>query len=85
MLIWSASRISGASTKTIEQLLVDAGVAYKEFHQKFVRDVWITEGIEVDELWNFNYAKEKNVDTSINLYDSLETAALTLPLIRRQS
>ena len=51
---------------TIHKLIVDAGEVCEKFHDKHVHSVKIRERIELDELWNFVYAKEKNVPYAIN-------------------
>ena len=56
----SISRVSGASINTISKLLVDAGKACIAFHDRHVRDVH-SRRVQVDEIWQFCYAKKKNV------------------------
>ena len=57
----STSRITGASINTISRLLVDAGNACAVYHDETVRNVR-AERIQVDEVWSFVYAKQKNVE-----------------------
>ena len=57
----SISRVTGASINTITKLLVDAGEACVAFHNETVRNV-NAERVQVDEIWQFCYAKAKNVD-----------------------
>ena len=59
----SISRVTGASINTVTKLLVDAGEACVEFHNETVRNVK-SERVQVDEIWQFCYAKEKNVKTA---------------------
>ena len=59
----SISRITGASVNTITKLLVDAGEACIAYHGEHVRSV-NAERIQVDEIWQFCYAKERNVETA---------------------
>src|SRR5947209_19825154 len=56
----SISRVAGVSINTVTKLLVDAGTACILFHDKMVRDVK-AKRVECDEIWSFNYAKQKNV------------------------
>lgn len=56
----STSRMTGASKHTILNLLQDLGCACAEYHNRHVRNVK-AKRVEVDEIWQFCYAKEKNV------------------------
>ena len=56
----SVSRITGVSFNTVAKLLVDAGNACSEYHDRVVRNVKARR-VQVDEIWAFCYAKEKNV------------------------
>ena len=56
----SISRITGVSINTVAKLLVDAGNACSDYHDKAVRNVRAGR-VQVDEIWSFCYAKEKNV------------------------
>ena len=56
----SISRITGTSINTVTKLLVDAGRTCAEFHDRNVRKVKPTH-LQCDEIWNFCYAKKKNV------------------------
>ena len=58
--IRAVERMSGCSKHTITKLLVDAGKACMAYHDQHVRDVK-TSRIQVDEIWSFTYAKQKNV------------------------
>lgn len=44
----------------VSKLLVDAGKACAAFHDEKVRDVKARR-VQVDEIWSFTYAKQKNV------------------------
>ena len=57
----SISRVTGASINTITKLLVDAGRACIAYHDEHVRGVK-AERVQVDEIWEFVYAKERNVE-----------------------
>ena len=56
----SISRLEEVSINTVSKLLIEAGEACMDFHNDHVRNV-IAERVEVDEIWQFCYAKEKNV------------------------
>ena len=57
----SISRIEDVSINTVSKLLVDAGEVCVNFHNNHVHGVK-AKRIQVDEIWQFCYAKEKNVD-----------------------
>ena len=59
----SISRVTGASINTVTKLLVDAGNACADFHDEHVRGVR-SERIQADEIWQFVYAKSKNVQAA---------------------
>src|SRR5688572_9296987 len=54
------ARMVDVSINTVSKLLVDAGKACAAFHDDNVRDVQ-TRRVQVDEIWSFTYAKQKNV------------------------
>lgn len=54
------ARIADVSINTVSKLLVDAGGACAAFHDERVRDVQARR-VQVDEIWSFTYAKQKNV------------------------
>jgi IS1 family transposase len=56
----STSRITGASINTVSKLLEDAGEVCAAFHDEQVRSVK-AKRVQVDEIWSFVYAKDKNV------------------------
>jgi len=56
----SISRTVGVSINTVSKLLVEAGEACAEYHDKTVRDVPAS-SVQCDEIWSFCYAKDKNV------------------------
>lgn len=58
--IRATSRITGVAKGTILTLLEDVGTACAEFHDRRVRGVK-SRRIQCDEIWQFCYAKEKNV------------------------
>jgi IS1 family transposase len=58
--IRSVTRLTGASKNTVIKLLIDAGKACMAFHDENVRNVQ-SKRVQVDEIWSFTYAKQKNV------------------------
>ncbi len=58
--IRAVTRLTGASKNTVTKLLIDAGKACAAYHDEHVRDL-TSKRIQVDEIWSFTYAKEKNV------------------------
>jgi IS1 family transposase len=58
--IRAITRLTGASKNTVAKLLVDAGKACMAYHDANVRDVKASR-IQVDEIWSFTYAKQRNV------------------------
>ena len=63
MSIRAVTRLTGASKNTVAKLLVDAGKACAAYHDAHVRNVG-TKRVQVDEIWSFTYAKQKNVATA---------------------
>jgi IS1 family transposase len=61
--IRAITRMTGASKNTVSKLLIDAGKACAAYHDANVRDVKATR-VQVDEIWSFTYAKQKNVPTA---------------------
>jgi len=59
----SITRITGVSINTVSKLLEDAGEVCASFHDEHVRDVK-AKRVQVDEIWSFTYAKQKNVATA---------------------
>lgn len=60
MSIRAVTRLTGVSKNTVAKLLVDAGKACAVYHDANVRGVK-AKRVQVDEIWSFTYAKEKNV------------------------
>ena len=58
--IRSVTRLTGASKNTVIKLLIDAGKGSYAYHDANVRDVK-AKRVQVDEIWSFTYAKQKNV------------------------
>ena len=63
--IRSISRVTGVSKDTVSKLLVDAGKACMEFHDRDVR----ASHIQCDEIWSFCYSKQKNAERAKNVID----------------
>ena len=61
--IRAVTRITGKSKNTVVKLLIDAGQACSEYHDKHVRGL-MSKRIQCDEIWSFTYAKQKNVATA---------------------
>lgn len=64
MSIRAVTRTVGVSKNTVAKLLEDAGRACSAFHDEHVRGV-TAKRIQVDEIWSFTYAKQKNVSAAI--------------------
>ena len=56
----ATARIADVSKNTVTKLLIDAGKACAAYQDKALRDLPCAR-LEVDEIWEFVYAKEKNV------------------------
>jgi IS1 family transposase len=61
--IRAVTRLTNASKNTVVKLLINAGKACAAYHDEHVRDVKARR-IQVDEIWSFTYAKQKNVATA---------------------
>jgi IS1 family transposase len=62
--IRAISRMTGASKNTVVKLLVDAGRAFAAYQDQALRNIKSTR-VQVDEIWAFVYAKQKNVPESM--------------------
>jgi IS1 family transposase len=62
--IRSVTRLTGASKNTVIKLMIDAGKACAAYHDDNVRNVQ-SKRIQVDEIWSFTYAKQKNVARAV--------------------
>jgi hypothetical protein len=60
MSIRAIERTTGSSKHTISQLMNDAGKALGEWQDANFRNLK-TKRVQVDEIWSFTYAKQKNV------------------------
>lgn len=56
----STCRMTGVAMNTVLKLLKDVGTACVELHDKRVEKL-VCQRIQIDEIWQFCYAKEKNV------------------------
>ena len=59
----SISRVCDVSINTVAKILEDAGQVCMAFHDEKVKDVK-AKRVQVDEIWSFTYAKQKNVETA---------------------
>jgi IS1 family transposase len=60
MSIRAIERTTGVTKQTVTCLLNDAGKALGELQDRMFRDLQ-TRRVQVDEIWSFTYAKQKNV------------------------
>jgi IS1 family transposase len=58
--IRAVTRLTGASKNTVTKLVVDAGHACTEYQDRVLRNL-PSQRVQVDEIWNFVYAKNDNV------------------------
>src|SRR5580704_62015 len=58
--IRAATRLTGVSKKAVIKLVVDAGHACTEYQDRVLRNL-PSKRVQVDEIWNFVYAKNDNV------------------------
>ena len=58
--IRAISRLTGASKNTIVKLLEDAGEAFSDYQDRTFRNL-TCKRLQVDEIWSFVYAKQRNV------------------------
>lgn len=56
----ATSRLADVSINTVTKLLIDTGYAAAEYQNKALRNL-TCKRIQVDEIWSFCYAKQKNV------------------------
>lgn len=60
----AVSRLADVSINTVSKLLVDAGRLCAQIHDEDVRGV-TSQRVQVDEIWSFTFAKNKNVTQKI--------------------
>jgi IS1 family transposase len=56
----STARLTGVAKKTVERMLIAAGEACADYQDKTMRNLKC-KLLQVDEVWSFTYAKQKNV------------------------
>ena len=61
--IRAITRVMGFSKNTVAKLLSDAGAVCAEYQDRVLRNL-TSKRIQVDEIWSFTYAKQKNVATA---------------------
>jgi IS1 family transposase len=61
--IRAITRLTGASKNTVIKLVIDAGKAASWYQDRVFRNLGCRR-VQVDEVWNFVYAKQKNVVTA---------------------
>jgi IS1 family transposase len=57
-------RLTGVSKKTVMRALVEVGRVCEDFQSRMFRNL-TCKRIQLDEMWSFNYCKEKNVTSAI--------------------
>jgi lambda repressor-like predicted transcriptional regulator len=60
----AVSRMTGASKNTIQKLLIELGAACSAYMDRTLRNL-ACKRVQVDEIWSFVYAKQKNVTPKI--------------------
>jgi len=58
--IRSVTRLMNVGKNTVIRLMIDAGMACAAYHDEHARSLQ-TKRVQVDEIWSFTYAKQKNV------------------------
>jgi len=61
--IRAITRLTGASKNTVIKLVIDAGKAASWYQDRVFRNL-TCKRVQVDEIWNFVYAKQRNVATA---------------------
>jgi IS1 family transposase len=61
--IRAVTRLTGASKNTVIKLVIDAGKATSWYQDRVFRNL-TCKRVQVDEIWNFVYAKQKNIPTA---------------------
>ena len=61
----AAARISGAAKGTVNKLFLDAAQIAQDYQDKHLRNLKL-ERVQLDEMWGFIYAKNKNVEKAKN-------------------
>jgi IS1 family transposase len=63
MSIRAITRVTGVHKVTVARLMNDAGRALADYQDAALRNLK-TKRVQVDEIWSFTYAKQKNVPTA---------------------
>lgn len=58
--IRAVTRLTGIDKGAVIKLMIDAGKACAAYHDEHVRNLH-SKRVQVDEIWSFTYAKQKNV------------------------
>src|SRR5580698_528856 len=66
----STTRLTGAAKKTVERLLVSAGMACAKYMDYTMRNL-PCKLLQVDEVWSFTYAKERNLPARLRGNDEV--------------
>lgn len=66
----STCRLTGVAKKTVERLLVSAGKACKEFHDRTMRNL-PCKVLQLDEIHSFTYSKQKNIPEHLKGQDGI--------------
>src|ERR1700732_2177482 len=61
--IRSVTRLLNVGKNTVLRLMIDAGKVCAAYHDEHARNL-TSKRIQVDEIWSFTYAKQKNVATA---------------------
>lgn len=61
--IRAITRMTGVSKNTVAKLLSDTGAVCAEYQDRALRNL-SSKRVQVDEIWSFTYAKQKNVATA---------------------
>jgi IS1 family transposase len=67
--IRSITRVLNVGKNTVIRLMIDAGSVCAAYHDEHARNL-TSKRIQVDEIWSFTYAKQKNVATAKAAPDS---------------
>ena len=62
--IRAVTRLTGASKNTVTKLVVDAGRACAAYQDRVLRNL-PCKRVQLDEIWNFVYAKQANLDMAM--------------------
>jgi IS1 family transposase len=66
--IRSVERVTGVTKRAVMNLMIDAGKACAAYHDEHVRNLQ-SRRIQVDEIWSFTYAKQRNAATARGVVD----------------